>query len=509
MHKIQLVLPLLIGALVTACGETAPPVASTIISNARIHDGSGSDAFDGAVRIDGDRIMEIGNLEPLAGETIIDAGGLVLAPGFIDSHSHHSGDIEEFRHMPGVLSQGVTTIVRGLDGSASGRLADYSASYNTNPAAVNIATFSPHNTIRREVMGDDYRREASADEIAAMAELVAADMQAGALGLGTGLEYEPGIFSNTKEVIELAKVASSFNGRYSSHVRDEDDRFMDAIDELLQVGREADIPVNISHIKLAYRDYWGTTADVIGKLNAARESGVQVTADIYPYQRWQSNLAVLFPERDFTDRSVAKFTFEHTVMPEDLILSWFGPDENFNGMSVAEIAGVLEMDVESTLLELTQAADDYRKDTGSSGASIIARGMDEGDVAAFMKWEFTNICSDGGHGGGHPRGYGSFPRVLGRFVRTLKVLTLEEAIYKTSGLTAESLGLQKRGRIQTGYFADLVLFDPETIADKATMTDSTALSVGVKKVWVNGVLAFDEGKPTMAYPGRAIARDEL
>ena len=293
-----------------------------------------------------------------------------------------------------------------------------------------------------------------------------------------------------------------------SHVRDEDDLQMDAFDEVIQIGREARLPVQISHIKLADRFYWGSAEAVLEKLNNARSEGIQVTADIYPYERWASSLAVLFPERDYSDRDVAAFTFEHTATPEDILLTRYGPNPEFNGLTIAEVASLLEKDVSTTLLDLAQAADDYRRETGRSGASIIAKGMNENDVAELMQWDYTNICSDGGHGGGHPRGYGAFPRVLGRYVRELNVLTLAQAIYKMTALSAESMGIRNRGRLVAGYYADLVLFNPDTIEDKSTMEDSTALSVGIEKVWVNGVLAFDNGEPTMRYPGRIVDRDE-
>jgi N-acyl-D-amino-acid deacylase len=502
-------------AMLAACGDPVPIATSTLITNAIIHDGSGGEPIHGAVRIDGDRIIGIGELEPLGGETIIDAGGLALAPGFIDTHSHHDGGMAEYRHMPGVLSQGVTTIVRGVDGSSDSEDDGqhlpqdvFNAMFEDSPTAVNIASFSAHNSIRYAVMGDDNRRPATTEEIAAMATLVEADMKNGAIGLATGLEYEPGIFSETDEVVELAKIAAQFGGRYMSHVRDEDDLQMDAFDEVIQIGREARLPVHISHIKLADREYWGTADAVIERLDAARSEGIEISADIYPYQRWASNLAVLFPARDYSDRSVADFTFEHTATPEDIVLSYYAPNPEFDGLTVAQVASILEKDVATTLMELALAADDYRKETGHGGAGIIAKGMDEGDVAALMLWEHANICSDGGHGGGHPRGYGAFPRVLGRFVRKLGVLAIEDAIYKMTVLPAATMGFEKRGHIQSGYYADLVLFNPDTIEDKSTMLDPTALSVGIEKVWVNGTLAFENGEPTMVYPGRIVARNE-
>lgn len=501
----------LIAALLSAgCSEEKAPVTSTLIINAEVYDGTGSPATNVAVRIDGDRISEVGQLTALDGETVVDGDGLVLAPGFIDPHSHHDGDLEKYRHMPGVLSQGVTTIVRGLDGSYSDDsyefqpIADFNAAFGSRPAAVNIASFSAHGAIRTAVMKDDYHREASDKEIAAMQALIDADMQAGAIGLATGLEYDPGIYSATSEIVELAKVAARHGGTYSSHMRDEDDRIPEAIDEVIEIALNANIPANISHIKLADMEFWHSADSVIAKLDAARAAGAEITADIYPYLRWQSSLSVLFPDRDYTDRTVAEYTFAHTASPDHILIVEYLPNLALNGMTILQIATSLQRDPVNVLLELSAEADRYRREHGREGSSIIAKGMHDDDVIRFMQWPHTSICSDGSHESGHPRGHGAFPRVLGRYVRELDVLSLPEAIHKMTGLTAATLRLPDRGRIETGAFADLVLFDAGTITDAATMSEPTKLSLGVHKVWVNGVLAFDDGEPTLEYPGRPI-----
>jgi len=498
-------------ALLAGCQPQDPAPTSTLIINAMIIDGTGSPGFEGAVRMDDDRIVETGDLTQIPGETIFDASGLVLAPGFIDTHSHHDGDSDEYPHMPAVLSQGVTTIIRGSDGGpdldeVSGYIsqADINQGILDHPIAVNIAVFSGHGSLRAAVMGDDYRRHATATEIEAMQALLEEDMRAGAIGLGAGLEYEPGIYASTEEIIELAKVAARYGGGYSSHLRDEDDRFMDALEEIVRVGREAKLRVHVAHIKLADNTFWGTSDDVIQLLESARADGVEISADIYPYLRWQSNLAVLFPDRDYTNRDTAVFTFEHTSPAQDIVLIDFPENPNYNGMSIAEIAHITETDVVSTLLDLAAAAGQYRKETGKGGSSIIAKGMDENDVVKLMQWRYTNICSDGSHESGHPRGWGSFPRVFRRFVRELGTLELEEAVYKMTGLSADSMGIKNRGRLLAGAYADLVLFDPDRIADHATMAESTLVSVGVVKVWVNGQLAFDDGQPTGQLVGRVV-----
>ncbi len=498
----------LLSIIISGCETDTPQVSGTLIVNARIYDGSGGDAVTGAVRFDGDHIIDVGDLEAQPGETIVDAKGLALAPGFIDTHSHHDEELDQFRHMPGVLSQGITTIVRGMDGSSgnSGSVTEFNEMFAAAPAAVNIASFAAHNSIRQAILGDDNQRHATDEEIEMMSAFVDADMQAGALGLSTGLEYEPGIFSATEEIIALARVAAAHGGRYSSHLRDEDDRFHEAVEELLTIGLEADIPVHISHIKLADRLSWGTTDIVITALNAARSNGIEVTADIYPYERWASNLAVLFPERDYSSRETAEYTFERTAAAEDILLISYPANPAFEGMTIAEVAGITERDEITTLLELSQAADDHRRETGED-TGIIAKSMNNDDIAAFMQWPYMNICSDGWHGG-HPRGYGSFPRVLGLFTREFGALTLPEAIYKMTGRAADSMGFAKRGRIEAGHYADLVLFDPDTAIDHATMKDPTAVSTGIKKVWVNGALAFDLGEPTGSFAGRIVGRAE-
>ena len=495
-------------ALLSGCGADAPHAVSTqLILNAVIHDGAGNEPFNGGLRFEPDtgRIVDVGDLTAVAGETVIDAKGLVLAPGFIDTHSHHDEEFEKFRHMPGVLSQGVTTIVRGMDGfTYAGSVGEFGALFSGSPAAVNVASFSAHNTIRQQVMGDDFKRHATDEEVDAMAALVVADMESGAFGLSTGLEYEPGIYSSTDEVIRLARVAAQYGGTYTSHVRDEDDRFLEAAQEIIDIGREAGLPVRLTHIKIADRLALGSAADVIALMDAARAEGVDITADVYPYERWASNIAILFPDRDFSSREHAEFTFERTAEAGDIVLTEHPVNPEFAGKTVEDIARILELDVVDTLLELAQSADAFRRETGQD-SQIIVKSMIDDDIATFMQWPFTMICSDGWHGG-HPRGYGAFPRVLGRYVREQGVITLPEAIHKMSGLTADYLGLLDRGRIAVGNFADLVLFDPATIIDHATMENPTATSTGIERVWVNGQLAFADGKPSDIFAGQVVSR---
>ena len=510
MNGRQLGASFLLAALLYSCSSDAPePVSTQLISNAVIHDGSGGEPFNGALRFDPvtGRIVDVGDLDAIAGETVIDAQGLVLAPGFIDPHSHHDEDYEQFRHMPGVLSQGVTTIVRGVDGSSQFEsVAQFTEKFGALPAAVNIASLSPHGDIRKKIMGDDYRRHATDDEIEAMAKFIVADMEAGAIGMSTGLEYEPGIYSDTRELVALSRFVADYGGVYHSHIRDEDDLIFEAIDEVIRIGLEADLPVHVTHIKLADRLFWGLTGELLSRLDAAREKGVEATADIYPYERWAANLAVMFPDRDYTDRTAAETALERAATAEDILITHFPANPEFAGMTVEEIAKATDRDVVTTLLELSSEADRHRKETGDDSA-VIARSMIDTDIIAFMQWPFMGIGSDGWHGD-HPRGYGSFPRVLGRFVRERGVMSLPEAIHKMTGLNADVIGVRDRGRLVAGNFADLVLFDPDTIIDHATMQDPMAMSTGVAMVWVNGQLAFADGAPSDAFAGQVVSRAE-
>ena len=486
-----------------AAGMTQPSRASsTLITNATVLDGTGSPATRTAVRIAAGRIAEIGNVTPATGEAVVDAAGLALAPGFIDTHSHHDRGLFDAPDALAALSQGITTIVVGQDGSSALPLAEFFAHLEKQPAAVNVASFVGHGTLRRQVLGTDFKRRATADEIARMAALLRREMSAGALGLSTGLEYDPGIYSDSAEVIALAKVAAAMQGRYVSHIRSEDRKLFEAVDEVIRIGREARLPVQISHVKLAMRGLWGQADRLIDVLDRARASGVNVTADIYPYTYWQSGMTVLFPDRDFANRAETEFVLRELVAPEDLLIVGFREKPEYVGKTVAQIAAQRGLDPAATVMKLID-------ESHQQGPTIVATSMDEKDVARLMQWPWANICSDGTSSGGHPRGFGSFPRVLGRYVRGQQALTLPEAIRKMTSLSAANVGLADRGTIAPGKAADLVLFDPQEIADRATTADATATSAGIRAVWVNGELVFDKGTPTHAHPGRVLrmARD--
>ena len=491
----------------SGCSQDEEASPKFLITNAQVVDGTGSPTRLTSVRIEGERITAVGDLTPTSDETVIDATGLVLAPGFIDTHSHHDSHLFELPEALGAVSQGITTVVVGKDGDSQFPLGAFFDSLNVNSVAINVASYVGHNTLRRQVMEKDFQRPATDDEIDAMKQLVRQEMASGALGLSSGLEYDPGIYSEPSEVVALAQETADLGGRYSSHIRSEDREFWAAIEEVIQIGEATGMPVQISHLKLAMKSFLGQTTRLLNRLNQARDAGIQITADVYPYVYWQATMTVLFPERDFTNRATATFALEEIAPPDGIILSRYEPNPDYVGKTITEIAAMRDMDPVTTYMDLIAEVEKIEQETGTSvDESIIARSMDPADVAELMAWSHTNICSDGGLAGGHPRGFGTFTKILKRYVREEQRFSMEEAIYKMSGLAAAHMGISDRGVIREGTYADLVLFDPEQVSDRATFEEPQLASIGIEKVWVNGALVYTDGKPTGDHPGQVIRR---
>ncbi|MDX1480377.1 MAG: D-aminoacylase, partial [Woeseiaceae bacterium] len=474
--------------------------------NVRIVDGSGGAAYDGQLRIVGDVIDAVGKVRRRNDDRVVDGRGLVVAPGFIDTHSHADSDLFGNPDALAAVSQGITTAVVGLDGSSPYPLRDFVARYEQTGAAINLAAYAGHNTLRDAVMGEDFERGATDAEIRRMQELLAGELAAGALGLSTGLEYDPGIHASTAEVVALAETAADAGGRYISHIRSEDRALLPAIEELLEIGRVTGMPVQISHLKLAMKTLWGSAEDLIDRLDAARREGIDVTADVYPYEYWQSTMMVLLPERDPGDLEAVRFALQELAPPEGMWFTQFEPNRDYVGMTLAEIAALRESDPVTTFSELALEALAMARETGRQVESIIGTSMREADIETLLAWEHTNICSDGSLADGHPRGAGSFPRVLGRYVRERELFSLETAVHKMSGLAADHMGFVDRGRLVPGARADLVLFDPETVIDRATAEEPSLLSVGIEGVWVGGVRVYENGAASGERPGRFIPR---
>ncbi len=489
---------------VTVCRNDPP---GFLVSNIQIIDGSGAPAFSGSVRINDGLIADIGELEPCEGETVVDGGGQTLAPGFIDTHSHADRDIFEHPDALPVVSQGITTIIIGQDGGSPYPLHEYFARLEQTPATVNVASYVGHNTLRNEVLGVEYQRVATDDEVEAMKAMLTSELESGALGLSTGLEYDPGIYSETSEVLSLAQATADAGGRYISHIRSEDRWLEDAIEEIILIGRETGMPVQISHLKLAMKRLWGTAPDVIARLDAARAEGVDITADIYPYEYWQSTIMVLLPERDPTDLDAIAEVLDQLAPPDGIWLTRYPSNPEYVGKTLTEIAAILEVDAITAFSQIASESERVRLETGDRGAAtIIGTSMESSDISELITWSEANICTDGGIVNLHPRSAGSFPRVLGRYVREQKLMTLEQAVHKMTGLTAEHVGFTNRGLIRQGAIADLVLFDPDTVIDHATPLEPTLLSEGITSVWVGGDRVYADAAATDKRPGKVIRR---
>jgi len=518
-------IPLVVIAACSKSPDASPGAASKATSNAptrpititnvMIVDGTGASMISGALRIVGDTIADVGSeAEPAPGDSIIDGRGMVIAPGFIDTHSHHASGLGDSPDARAAVSQGITTVVGGQDGGSPMPLGAALDTLQRKGTVINVAYYAGHGSIRDAVMGKDFKRTATPAEVDSMARLLKRELDAGALGLSTGLEYDPGIYSDRAEVLRLAKVAAAEKTRYISHLRSEDRWFWDSVDEILTIGREARLPVQIGHVKLAMIPLWGQADSLIRTLEKARAAGIDVTADIYPYPYWQSTLTVLFPKRDFDNRAEAEKILKEIAKPEGLLLGDYLPNPSYAAKTVAEIAKERKEAPAVTLMTLIRDAEAMRAEREKSGAdgerveSVVATSMDEKDIAKLMAWSHTNICSDGALDGAHPRGYGAFTRVLGRYVREQKVVSLEDAIRKMTSLSAQHVGITRRGTLMPGEYADLVLFDPSTVIDNATTKDPHALSTGIVSVWVNGREVWRDGKGTGARPGTVIRRQQ-
>lgn len=475
-----------------------------LITHVQLIDGTGKPAKDAAVRIQGNKIIQIGSLVPQKEEMVIDGQGWVLAPGFIDSHSHHFDNLDIHPEALPTNNQGITTIIIGQDGE-SYSMDTLAQIMKAQPMAINIGTYTGQSTLREEVMGEkDVYRQASQLEIDKMKISLKNELKKGSFGLSTGLEYEQAFFSSKDEVIQLAKVAAAEKTSYMSHIRSEDIRMPDAIDEIIEIGRVTKMPVQISHIKLGKKDDWGTAKILINKLEKARAAGINITADVYPYTYWNSTLRVLFPTRDYTNPVSAEFAVNQIIDVNESYLVKYAPVEAYRGKTIAAIAAMRNEKPSTTLMALIAIASEFKEKNPEFKGTIDAiagKSMIESDVAAFIAWPNANICSDGNNTGGHPRGQGAFARVLGKYVREDKVIPLETAIYKMTGLTAKHVGIKNRGVIAVGNYADLVLLNPATVKDNATIQNSRALSTGIEMVWINGQVTYKNQKTTGAYPG--------
>ena len=498
-----------------------------VLSNATIIDGSGAARFTGAVAITGNRIVRVSREQIPAAQAkrVIDVKGHVVAPGFIDMHAH----IEPLLRMPDAQSaarQGVTLALGGPDGGGPWPFGSYLDSANKAGLGINVAYLVGHNTIRREVMGTANRAPTAA-ELEKMKGMVATAMKEGAFGMSTGLRYIPGYFSKVDEVIALSKVAAASGGIYTSHLREEGLGLLDGVAEALEIGRQAKIPVILTHHKTIGPKMWGKSVVTLHMVDSARKAGTDVMIDQYPYTASSTGFGVLMPNWAMAG-GVAELK-KRLADPElrnaiekgilDLLLndrgggdlkrvqfasvSW---DPSLNGKTLYDWAvkrglqptpeGAVPLVIEGVL---------------KGGPSMIFHVMDEGDVRRIMQHPMTMIASDGalskpGADVPHPRNYGTFPRVLGEYVRVQKVLTLENAVQKMTGMPAKRLGLGDRGCVKEGCVADITVFDPATVADKGTFTEPHQYPVGIEWVFVAGQAVVADGKFTDVRAGRVLRK---
>lgn len=485
-----------------------------LIRNGSVFDGSGSPARRVDIGIRGDRIVFVGKSQGQKATRVIDARGLVVAPGFIDPHTHTLGDLSNpaTSRNDAYLMQGVTTVMVGNDGSSPLEIGATLHKLDQQGIGTNVAMFIGQGSVRRAIMGMSDATPTTA-QMDSMKALVDRGMKEGAIGMSTGLFYAPGSYSSTEEVIALAKIAAADGGIYDTHMRDEDSYtigLLGSVKETIRIGREAHIPVMISHIKALGKSVWGQSADVIALVDAARASGVNVTASQYPYNasgtsiqaslipRWaevggHADLLHRIDDPAVRPRLIADMqkNLDDRGGPESLLIT-VSRDKEFMGKTLAAIAK------EHNLSPIDAALMIIKK----GGGAVASFNMKESDIRNFMRQPWVMTCSDGSPG--HPRKYGTFPRKLRNYVFDEHVITLPFAIRSMTSLPAQTLRLKDRGLLKPGYFADVVIFDPKTIRALSTYKEPKLLAAGVTYLLVNGEFAIDGGKLSDAQAGRAL-----
>ena len=516
---------LVLGALAASLLGAAPETAyDLVLRGGRVVDGSGNPWYVADVGIRGGRVAAIGRLDEAAAARVLDVRGLVVAPGFIDVHAHVESGLPRRPTADNFVLDGVTTLVTGNCGGSETDLPRFFGELRAGGISPNLATLIGHNSVRREAMGTE-ERDPTPEELAKMEALVEQAMRAGAVGLSTGLIYVPGTYAKTAEVVALARVAARHGGVYASHIRSEGDQVFAAIEEAVDVGRQARLPVQISHFKVSNKKLWGQSTKTIAQVDRARAGGLDVTVDQYPYTASSTNLGTLLPSwalaggaeavsrrlldpamrakiaremKDHIRRRNGRKRLDYAVVAS---CSW---DRARDGKSIARIneeAGRrrrLEDEIE-TVLEMVERG----------GAQMVYHSMDERDVERILRVPYAMVASDAGVvepgvGVPHPRAYGTNARVLGRYVREMKVLRLEEAIRKMTSLPAQRFGLGDRGLVRPGMWADLAVFDEATVADRATYEAPHAAATGFRYVLVNGEVVVEDGAHVGARPGQVL-----
>ena len=495
-----------------------------VITNARIIDGAGNPWYRADVAVKDGRIARIGRFETSGAARVIDAKNQILAPGFIDVHAHVEG-IYSLPDAANFTRMGVTSLITGNCGGSETDVAKFLGRMKETPIALNLGTLIGHNSVRQKVVGLD-NRAPTTEEQQKMEAVVDQAMRDGAVGLSTGLIYLPGVYSKTDEVVGLAQAASKHGGIYATHMRNEGWEIVDAIKESIHIAETAKMPLDISHFKISSKKLWGQTDMTLGLVRAARARGLSVTVDEYVYTASSTSLDVRLPDwmlaggREEGKKRVADPETRKKIVAdikknlreksgfkdmEYAVVANYRTNPKFNGKNIKQIAkearGHDDLDAQiDQMLEMYSAG----------GAQMVYFAMSEDDVQRILREPFTMIAADAGVQNPnsdsipHPRGYGNNVRVLGRYVRELKQITLEDAIRKMTSLPAQTFGLQGRGLIREGLAADLVLFDETSVGDKATFEKPHQYAAGISYVFVNGQPVVADGQPTGAKPGQAL-----
>jgi N-acyl-D-amino-acid deacylase len=497
--------------------------ADIIIKNGRILDGTGNSWYYADIAISKGKIIKIGRTNELTATRVIDAAGKIVSPGFIDVHTHIEGDELKNPTADNFIFDGVTTVITGNCGSSHVDIKKYLEQIDSLKPSINVATLIGHNDVRKAVLGTANRLPTE-DEMKRMETLVEAAMKDGAVGLSTGLIYIPGTYSTTEEILRLAKTAASFNGVYASHMRNEGDRVTQAIEEALHIGREAKMPVQISHFKLSGQQNWGRSKQTIPMIIKARNEGIDVTIDQYPYTASSTSLSTLIPDEILADgqdsiqarlqradvkkfvigemlKSLKKRKLKHFSYP---VIAYHKADTTLNGKSIEEVNLLkgkkhkAKKEAE-TIIELMIAG----------GASMVFHGMSDYDVARIMQYPFNMFASDAsirifGQGNPHPRGFGTNARILSKYVRNEKIISLEEAVRRMTSLPAQKFGLTDRGLLKEGFAADLLIFNENEVQDLSTYQKPHAYSKGFNYVIVNGQLVVDDEKHLGTRSGKTL-----
>ena len=515
----------LLTALIAAPRAQAPAPFDLIIRNGRIIDGTGSPWYRGDVAVRGDTIARIAPKIEAAAARVIDATGKVVAPGFIDLHTHARRGIFQVPTADNYVRQGVTTIMEGPDGSSPLPIKPFLDRVAATRITPNLGLFVGQGSVRSDVIGT-INRKATEAEIETMRGLVRQGMLDGAFGLSSGLFYVPGTFTPTAEVVELAKVAGQMGGIYISHMRDEATGVLNSVKETIEIGEKGGLPTQVTHHKIIGTANWGKSVDTLKLIDEARARGVDATIDQYPYTASSTSIqAALMPAyaleggrdeilkklrnpslRNELKKETARLIAEERGggNPNNVQLARCDWDHSLDGKRLGEVTKGRGMEP-----TIDNAADTVFWIVEKGGCSGIFHAIDEQDLQRILRHPATMIGSDGevpifGEANPHPRSYGTFVRVLGRYVRDLKTITLEDAVHKMSAFPAQRIGLADRGVLREGLKADIAIFDPATIADKATFEQPHQYAVGVSQVIVNGQVAFEDGKMTAARPGRVL-----